>query len=756
MLDAKGYMEQRNRASYEQYLRANALDVYKDYVDKPQGVVPDFVPIYTGVQIEDAIGTDWVGEITRTGVQQSHNISMTGGSESTNYMASVNYFSQEGVLKNTGTDRFTIKLNLDQRLSRFVKAGLTFNLSRNQYQSMPEDMPEDGSTTVGHHGAFHTAAEFNPTLPVRDADGNYTIDPKRTLAANPVSMLEITDNATKDRLLGMAYVKAEPVKGLMLKASLGIDRRNAKRKMYLPTTTLRGKTYNGWANISESDNMDYLMDLTATYIKEIGAHNFTALAGYSYQGFNNESISAGNRDFPLDVFLYNNLGLGAAANPSVGSSASKSALGSYFFRVNYSFLGRYLLTATMRADGASNFNPEYRWGYFPSASLGWRFSDETFMKGFSSWLSNGKFRVSYGQTGNSNVGNRIQDLYAAGSNHSYIFGENYYNGVAAYQLGNPKLKWETTTELNIGLDLGFLNGRINVAAEYYDRVISDLLAEKSLLSYNEITKIYANIGKTQGRGVEITLNTVNIQNRDFEWSTDLTYSFYRDRWLERDPEWKPAVYQSETDYIRTFWTTVPDGLLQPGERRPPHQPNLLPGQVKIKDISGPDGVPDRKLDEYDIVNYGTTDPDFLFGINNTLRYKNFDLNIYFYGEVNRLASYSYYELMSTDGTNLSVRAPESWYHDNQNSSYPSIISSDYGIGGYYMKNVSYIRCRNITLGYILPLSKKIIQRARVYADVNNPFVITNWTGADPETDGGSPNYAYPNVTSFTIGIDITF
>jgi TonB-linked SusC/RagA family outer membrane protein len=758
MLDAKGFMEFWNKANYEVYLKDNAMDVYAGYVDPPVGAVRPFTKKYSDRTISRAKTTDWIGEITRTGVQHSHNISMTGGSESSQYLASVNYFDQQGVLKNNGMSRFTARLNLDQRLSRFVKAGLTLNLSRNHY----DDVPQGGQSELS--GVFRTAAEFNPTLPVFDADGNYTSDPARPLAANPVSMFEITDNTTKNRLMGSAYVEAEPIKGLLLKASLGADLRNAKRRMYIPTTTMRGQSDHGWANISESDNIDYLMDLTATWTKTIASHNFTALAGYSYQQFNGESVSAGNRDFPLDVFLYNNLGAGAAARPGVGSSAKKSALSSYFARVNYSFLGRYLLTATVRADGDSNFNPEYRWGYFPSASLGWRFSDEAFMQPFTAWFSNGKLRVSYGQTGNSNVGDRIWDFFKPST--GYIFGENYQSSVKASQLGNPKLKWETTTEFNVGLDLGFLNGRINLTAEYYDRVISDLLAWKPLLSYNEVTSTYDNIGKTQGQGVEITLNTVNIQNKDFEWSTDLTYSFYRDRWLERDPDWKPNVYESETDYIRAFFTTMPDGLLQAGEQRPYHQLQLLPGQVKLVDVSGPDGVPDRKLDQYDQVYMGTSDPDFFFGINNTLRYKSFDLNVYFYGSVNQLRGSSYYENITLYGENLSTLAPEVWYHDNQGSAYPSVISSTYGVGGYYVHNVSYIRCRNITLGYVLPLSKKIVQRARVYVDVNNPFVITNWTGADPETDFGTykdgngdsqqVTHAYPNVTSFTFGIDITF
>jgi TonB-linked SusC/RagA family outer membrane protein len=755
IMSTKDYMKARNTALYEDYLKTNALDVYADYITLDPGhVTRPFAPAYSDAMMEITEGTDWMGEIMRTGLQQSHNLSMTGGNESTRYMASVNYFDQEGVIKNDGMDRFSLRFNLDQQISRYVKAGLTLNLNRNNYHNMSMGY---GVERYSNFNMIQSAARFNPTLPVYDADGNFTIDPMRAAECNPVSLLDMTDNSTSDRLLGSAYVEAEPVKGLLLKASLGMDRRNSKRKVYLPTTILEGAKVNGKANISESDNIDYLMDLTATWTKQIGDHSFTALAGYSYQQFNNEGFYAGNQDFILDAFLYNNLGLGASAVPFVGSNADKSALGSYFARLNYSYLGRYLLTATVRADGASNFNPDYRWGYFPSASVGWRFSDEAFMQPFSSWLSNGKIRTSYGQTGNSNVGNRIIDTY--GANGGMTFGDSYSLGIRADQLGNPKLKWETTTELNVGLDLGFLNNRINVAAEYYDRTISDLLATKSLLSYYEITSITANIGKTQGRGFELTLNTLNVTGKDFQWSTDVTYSFFRDRWKERDPEWKPAVYESATDPIRVSYTTVSDGLLQPGEAPPAHQPVLLPGQVKLKDLSGPDGVPDGKLDNYDMVYQGSRDPDFYFGFNNTLRYKAFDLNIYFYGEVNRLGGTSYYEdadwFISSGGQNASNVVLETWRHDNQNAAHPSLIASNYGWGNYYTKNISYIRCRNITLGYVVPLPKKILNRARIYVDVNNPFVITNWTGLDPETDlAGS--YAYPNITSLTFGVDITF
>ncbi|MFV0270071.1 MAG: TonB-dependent receptor [Macellibacteroides fermentans] len=751
VLDGPEYMKQRNRYNYENYLKTNGLDVYKEYVTlKPGHVVPDFVPVYSETDIANAQTTDWFGSVTRTGMMQTHNLSINGGTESTQFMTSLNYTGQKGVVDKNNMDRFTGKINMDQTLSKYVKAGLSLNIARNSFDNVPI-----GEGQFENAGVISAAATFNPTLPIYDEKGNFTINPDFTQLPNPVSLLDITDKTTKDRMLASAYVQAEPVEGFILKANFGVDRQNEKRKVYLPKTTMYGAAVNGQASVRQYDRNDYLMDFTATYSREFGNHSLTALLGYSFQQFNYEDVSAENKDFLIDSFLFNNLGAGNYTKPSVGSSAYKSALGSYFSRINYSYLGRYLMTLTVRADGASNFDPDNRWGYFPSVSTGWRFSDEAFMQPFSNYLSNGKLRASYGQTGNSNVGNRTMDLFGSGYNN--VFGNSAYTGVYASQLGNHLLTWETTSEFNIGLDLGFFNNRISTTFEYFNRTISDLLVSgKSLPSYNEITSIAANIGKTQSQGFEFSLNTVNVSSRDWSWSTDATFSLYRDRWKERDVNWKPAAYQHVDDPIRSTFTYVSDGLLKAGEKAPVHQAALLPGQVKLVDQNN-DGV----LNDKDMVRIGTQDPAFLFGLNNTLRYKNVDLNVYFYGEANRLKGPSYYDSWATKGysinqsQNVSTGYMNTWSHENQGGNYPNILgSNDYGVGDYMHKKISYIRCRNITVGYTLPVSKNVVNSIRAYVDVNNPFVITNWRGLDPETEGHQ--FSYPNVTSFSFGVDVAF
>ncbi|MDR0698442.1 MAG: TonB-dependent receptor [Tannerella sp.] len=762
MLNAQDFMDRRNKDQYENWMKNNGQGIYGQYITPNANPAP-FVAPYTEAEIAAAKTTDWFGAVTRTGQQQTHNVSLTGGNEATQYLVSLNYFAQEGVIKTNELERYTTNVNLDHQVSKYVKTGISLNLSRNDYNSVAL-----GDSDWENAGVIPAAVHSVPYIPVRDENGEYTTNPYMGQLPNAASLLEITDRTTKDRLLGSVYLELKPINDLTIRGSLGADRKYAKRRQYVPTSTMYGARVNGQATIVQDDKLDLLMDLTATYVKEIGDHSLTALVGYSYQEMSSEWVRAGNDNFPLDGFLYNNLGAGNNAKPDVGSSASRSSMSSYFARVNYSYLDRYLLTATLRADGASNFMPKERWGYFPSASVGWRFTDEAFLEGTKTILSNGKLRAGYGETGNSNVGLRIYDTY--GVSGEYVFGDSKYVGMGATKLGNPKLTWETTKEFNVGLDLGFLNNRINLTAEYYNRVISDLLQTSVPLPfYNEITTIADNVGETQGKGIELTLNTINVNRNDWFWSTDLTYAHNEDRWKTRRDDWTPAVYESATDYIRSIYVYKTDGLMQPGETRPAWQPALLPGQIKIQNLADAEGAAD-KMDQYDRVLLGSRDPDFVFGFNNTVRYKQFDFNIYFYGEVGAWKGRSYYEqwangFVDANIVNKSEASKYVWSHDNQNTTYPSAIPSTYASyensSDYWYRKISFVRCRNITLGYTVPV-KNGLSNLRIYADVNNPFVITNWNGIDPETDNfdSSRNNAgafnYPNVTSYSLGLNITF
>lgn len=632
MLDTRMYMDMYNKQRYEEWLKLNGMGIYEGYVDKPSESPTQYKPTFNNDQILMASGTDWLDAVMRNGYTQQHNLSVNGGTDKTRYLASINYMDQEGIVKQNGVSRFSARLNLDQELSKYVSFGLTATYSQNKYDNVPL-----GDDANEYSGVLTGAIQANPTVPIYNSEGNFSVDPNRPFVANPVSLLEIKDNTLKDRIIGSAFVSVKPINDLEIKVQLGADRSSQKRSSYWPKTTLYGEQYNGKADISQEYNTTYLMELTAQYSKTLGDHNLKAIGGYSFQKFKTEGVSAGNSDFLVDGFGYNSLGDGNYKKPSVDSWASINSIASLFARVNYSYKSKYLLEATVRADAASNFDPENRWGYFPSVSAGWLMSEENFMKGASNWLSILKLRASYGQTGNSNVGYRIYDYYSVGRNS--IIGGAESTGVYASELGNKSLTWETTSEFNIGVDFGMFNNRFKLSAEYFNRRITDLLVtNKPLPFYNEVNKIAGNVGSTQSQGVEITVNTVNIVTNDFEWDTTLTLSHYNDRWLKRDPNWKPRAYEKENDPIRAWWEYEAIGILQPGEKAPEAQKDLVPGMMKLKDQDG-NGV----LGDEDKVYMGNGDPKIIYGLNNSFRYKNFDLNVYFYGEAGRKRGTSYYE-----------------------------------------------------------------------------------------------------------------
>lgn len=779
MLSAKDFMIQSNRYALEEWRRSNGIGVYGGK-SEAEAATP-YTPYYTDAEIANpAYDTDWFKEITRTGFQTQHNLSVNGGTEMTKYLISGNFFKQNGVVKNNDMDRYTARVNVEQKVCKYVNLGVNMTLSRNTTNNVPLGAGQNENASI-----MVAAAQFSPILPVRDEEGEYVLNSQAAFLPNPVSLLEITDKTVKERMLGTAYVEIKPIEELTLKGNFGIDRNYQKHSVYMPKTTLYGQKTGGQANIAQYDKSDYLMELTANYSKRFGDRNLNALVGYSFQRFTDESLSAGNSQFLIDGFLYNNLGAGAYPKPSVGSSASKSEMASFFGRINYSYKDRYLLTATMRADGASNFAKNNRWGYFPSVALGWRFTEEEFMQPLTSVLSNGKLRVSFGQTGNSNIGNRAISYYSTGNNNE--FGGTEQVGVYLSQMGNVDLKWETTTEWNVGVDLGFFKNRLNVTAEYFHKVVSDLLSERSLLGFQEVSTIAANIGETQSQGFELTINSTNFNTKNFGWNTDFTFSLYRDKWKTRDESWKPSAYSVYDSPIRYQYGYLSDGLIQPGETVD-WMPGAIPGQVKIKDINGyvynedgsvkvdqhgiplKSGKPDGKLDDADKVIYGSSDPGYLLGLNNTFRWKNFDLNIYFYGQFDLLNSGSYKDLWLTGasgmtgivnmyrGYNMPVSAKDVWTSDNQSAVRPGYFQdkSTWGIGDYYLQKSWFVRCRNITLGYTIPVNqgRNILSNVRVYFDVNNPFTITPYDGLDLETDNSV--WAYPNVRSFSLGVDITF
>ncbi|MDR0506992.1 MAG: TonB-dependent receptor [Dysgonamonadaceae bacterium] len=761
VFNARDYMIESNRMIRQKWMRDNKL--YPFGTTAPSSI-PDFnANRYTEEQIIGVgVGTNWWNEVMQQGFVNNHNISITYGNDKIRTYASFGYFKHDGVVKGSAMERFSTKINLDYTINRYIQAGMSYmGAIINNDNIQGGDAEWEGTTMI------MSALLFDPSLPVRDEEGNYSEMSWYTQMPNPVSYQEVNDKTKQTRNMTSLYLQIEPLKNLQIRSSVGYDGQGSVRKNYFPKTFRLGKNKDGQAQIAQMNREDLLFNTVATYNFEYLKNRFTVMAGYEYQEFNADNYSLGASGFFTDAFLYNNIGAGDREQYAIGSYKGINRMASYFGRILYNLLDRYLLTVNMRYDGSDKFGANKKWAFFPSASVGWRVSEEAFVKQIEQ-LSNLKLRVGYGQTGNSNIGSNALAFYDA--NRTYAFNNILSPGAMLTQIANPNLTWETTTELNLGMDFGLFNSRITGAVEYFDKTISSILGSRNLRSWMVVPSVAANLGKTQSKGVEITLNTVNILTKNFKWTTDFTYTLYRDRWKERSPDVVLSPWQSVDDPIRSIFYWKTDGILQIGEEVP-HMPTAVPGNMKVQDINGFDenmnytGHPDGKIDYADVVLLGTSDPGYSIGFNNTFRYKDFDLNIYAYGVFNQLVFngikqkyITYASHMHDYGYNLWVEAAKRWSTDNPNGIYPSEAINVYqGNDSWLYEDATFFRIKNITLGYNFPVKylPKEIGKIRVYADCQNPVVFTKWMGMDPEI-AGSHKAPYPNQRSYAIGLNIQF
>jgi TonB-linked SusC/RagA family outer membrane protein len=781
VLPLNEWMQVRNEAGQEQWDFDNAVIPYGTKT-RAQAEANPVNGLYRKLYTQNAInnvgrGTDWFNLVTRDGATAQHNISLSGGTKFTKYLLSGNLYDQKGIVKNSGLKRYSLRANIDQEINKYVKLGL--NLTASRIDNLNAQL---GGDQFENSGIIRAAIQQGPHITAQEDDGSYPLNPQLALQPNPYSLLTISDEGRIERMLANFFVDITPIKNLTIKLKAGMDRGYTKRQSYLPTSTLHGALEKGRAFVSNSDKDDYLLEATANYTKTFSAaHKFDVLAGLSQQKFINRFSSAGATGFITDAFLWNNLGAGSIQLPT-NSAGSKNLIASYFGRLNYSYKGKYLFTATVRTDGASVFAANNKWGTFPSAAVAWNVAEEPFFDKFKGTVSQLKLRFSYGQTGNATINSNAFAAYSAypawlsGSDARLI-------GVSLSRLENPDLKWETTTGTNFGLDFSLFNGKVEGSVEVFNNVISDLLATKSLNSYQQINTIIANIGKTQSKGFEVTINTRNVQTRDFQWRTQFALSRYKDNWKERAPDWKPNIYESEKDPIRARYSRQSDGILQVGEKVPASQPQLKPGMVKIKDIDGfaKDGAgnptvdasgrfiklgkPDGIIDDADTKLMGTFDPSCMAGITNIITYKNFSLNFDFnalFGRRIADPNYTAYGIgaygVYSNGYNALRSVKNRWTPTNPSSTQPSSFwgFSPYSVGDFFLENAWFIRLQNVSLGYDIPgkIAKNIFSSARIHIDAQNLFVISPYKGVDPETD--SYTAAYPYIRTFTIGLNLNF
>lgn len=764
LLNAQEFMVEQDRYFKEQYLMNNKIYPYGD--TDPSSVSP-YVSRYTQEEITAAgKGTNWYDLITRTGRVNQHNLTITYGNEDIKSLISLNFFDQKGVVETSAYQRYSLRYNLDHKIASWWDYGVSAMASL-----VKEKNAAIGGGRDATAGIIESSLTYSPLIKAeRDPQsGAWKEDPNQALLNHPLSYLDITDNTKNKRFLTSLFTNFHIIKNeLWIKLSGGVDIRDGLRQNYYPMTTRYGSAIGGEANINSTYREDYMIDAVVNYQKSFNKHKLLTLAGYSYQVQSADAAFANATGFTTDAISYYNLGAGEK-RPKVNSYKNKHVLASYFGRIQYSFDDKYLFTFTGRVDGSDRFGKNNRYAFFPSGAFAWRAIQEDFLKDVN-WLSDAKLRLSIGQVGNENLPNDASSEYYAFHGRNYYFGDSEKRGVNLAKFGNPDLKWETTTEVNIGLDYGFFRNRINGSIDVFYKEIKDLLSYRALPHTSIFSNVYSNIGKTRSTGLEITLNTINLEG-PVRWESSLTYTSYRDKWLERDPKVILKPYEREKGPITAVYALIPDGIKQPGEDTPT-MPNLQPGQQKYKDVNGLDengnltGKPDGIINEADVVYVGTYAPKFTMGLNNTLRYKGFDLNFFLYASVGGYrwpvtkvehgVYGGYGTQMLRDNYNYLKEIKNRWTSDNMDTNMPSGEVSNYdGYGLPNWEKASYLRLKSLTLGYdITSLFKTSKLNARIYITGQNLFTITGYSGFDPEVE--VDRAAYPQQRTFSLGFDIKF
>lgn len=713
--------------------------------------------------------TDWIDEISRTPVSHVHNLSLMGGNSKTNYIANLNYASRQGIMKKSDFESFQGRIEVTHRMFD-DKLKLKFGLfgKKNQMES----------TTSG--GSFRgwvygQATRRNPTDPVRNEDGTWNENVSKFEYENPLALLyEAEGNVKKTQLRYNGNIVYNPIKDLTLSAVFSYIRDNMNRGY--------GETLNhisalrdglaGWSSVGAYTKMEKLMELTAQYNKEIGAHKFSVLGGYSYNETDFDELWIDNYGFQDDYFGgWHNIGIGSAlkdGKANIGSKKTPTNLIGFFGRATYSFKNRYLLMGALRYEGASQlWGTDNAWGLFPSISVGWRITEEAFMKN-QKIFDDLKLRVGYGVTGSQPKDPFLGVAMLKYGSYAFVNG-NWVQTIVPASNPNPDLKWEEKKETNIGLDFVSWGGRLSGSIDYYNRDVDGLIYEYGVPTPpNLYNKTMANGGTMRNRGVEVLVTVVPVQNKDFEWSTTGTFSLNSNKLISLSG----SIFKSDYDYFNTgtveYSGQVADShRVQVGESIG----NFYGFKVVDVDSEGRWIYEDRNGE---LVNYkdfthapedkhviGNGLPKWYAGWNNTLRYKNFDLNVTMRGA---------FGFQIINGGRMNYENVKNSRFENRLKSVNDLVFGKHTLSpevepefnSYYVEDGDYWKIDNITLGYSFGQVGKYIKSLRIYGSVLNALTITGYKGIDPEvsTDGLTPGYdtrdRYPSVRSFTFGVNVKF
>ena len=715
-------------------------------------------------------GTDWQSEIFRTAPIQNHQLTVTGGTEKTQVALSLNYFNQQGIIINSDFKRYSLRANVDHQATRWLKVGtslLLTNAVNNRAQTANTSI--DGpAVTASILGAALVAP---PTLVPYREDGSVwpfgdQFNGRYREASNPIGMAQILDRSTLNNLLGNVYFDFGLAKGLTYRAAFNVTQGSNLQDFYSPKSIANAadQAVAGSAAKRNFYNRSLLHESILTYatsFAQVHTLKFTGVfATLKNEGSNNQITAS---QFPNDATLNEAIGLGV--NRNISSGRSESRLDSYLGRVNYGFRDRYFIDLTARYDGASQFGANNKYGFFPAVSAAWRVIEEPFMKR-ASWLSDLKLRGSYGQTGNAGAIGPYQSLALVGSNFNtgYSFNHTFATGIAPTGIPNADLQWERSTQANIGLDLGLFNNRLGVVVDVYDKKTDNLLFVRQLAPSSGYTTITGNFAKIENRGIELALNG-RVLDGPVKLDLNANATFNRNKLLGLNDLLQTfnvnnyGVLQVG-EPIGVFKTYVFDGIYQTSESVLPGSGSRI-GGTKVRDLNG-----DGQISVADQTITGDPNPTMIYGFSANLSYKNFDFSGFFAGVTgNKIYNLIRYTLENPlGGRNLLAGVANRWTPTNPGNEFAGVLQGGrLPISDRFLEDGSFLRCKNLTLGYRLPTIKGI-QSARVYVSANNLFTITNYSGFDPEVNSfgnsntliGVDNLVYPVAKSYLAGLQITF
>lgn len=742
-------------------------------------------------------GTDWQDEIFQLGQYQNHQLSVRGGSKTNLYAVSGNLIHQKGNVINSDLTKFSLRTNLSINLAKSVKLMVNANLvtsKGNRATINTAGTPQDGATVLN-------ALRMAPFIPVYNDDGSYypTNDFPTNgdngnnaiiIIGNPVAYAnEVRNSLTSIMSSSNAILQIELLKGLTWRSSLGSTILKNEKDDYVPKMIYEGRLKNGQGNTARNGASNLLTEHTLTYKANLkNIHKLDAVAGFTYQSFNNKDMNLITRDYFSD--MNNGFNISDAGTASgYSSNYAQSSIVSFLARVNYSFKSRYIFTLTGRADGSSKFSKNNKWGYFPAAAFAWNVNEEPFLK-HSKWINVLKLRFSWGISGNQDIGNyKSQYLYSTGK---YQF-NSVDNAISLrpIQLGNDALEWEKTMSYNAGVDFNAFKNRIQLTADVYYKKTYDMLSEKKLPESSGFASVMVNIGDVENKGIEISLLSRNIvsQKKDgFYWETRLTFAANRNKILRLGEN-------NEDIYVGTSSNNLPSvgstsilrvgepigaffGCIYDGVWRDYDEINLaVANGMKDKNVPGDPKWIDQNGDGYinaqDRVINGYAYPKFTASINNTLSYKNFSLDIFIYGSYgNNVLNLNRYYMEGFSQYNKSKYYLENrWTEDNIDGTLPRFntpkVRHTPGAASLYVEDASFLRLKTITLGYKFPnsvLKKTFIKSLKLYFTGDNLYTLTKYSGYDPEVNSFGQNNtslatdrgAYPKYRTYIMGVSISF